>query len=116
MQLGGDVAVDGGEVVAAIAHEHDEVCRVEGNIGLACHGRGKTIIQRGTDAAGINHICLVMGDAHRGGEAVACDTGLVVHDGNAARYHAVENGRLAHIGSAYNGDGGGGHGKGKIRD
>ncbi len=92
MQHGGYVLIDGCQVVAAVANEHDEVCCVEGYIRFSRYLGGKTVIQRGADAAGIHQQGFVIRDAAGRAESVAGDAGLVMHDGDAPPDHAVEDG------------------------
>ncbi len=100
----GEREVGGGQLGAAVDNHYYCVRFAQGDLRLAKDFGGDKGGVVGDDAAGVD-------EAGRGGlpvdeavDAVAGDAGLVADDGTARAGEAIEEGRLADVGAAADGD------------
>lgn len=126
----GDGFVEGGDAVLGVDDEEDEVGLIDGggDLGLDLIGECVEVftgvIEAGVvggvdaEAAGIDDLGEAAGFGQVGavefdddGDAVACDAGRRVNDGDLGAREHIEDGGLADIGSADDSDAGEGHGR-----
>ena len=101
-EVGPDLLVGGDEPLLAVHHEEQQVALLDGQEHLLVEAQG---IVPGHQAAGVDHLDrAVVGEVGRSRDAVAGDPRLVVDDGLPPADQAVEQGRLADVGAADDGD------------
>ena len=100
----GHFLVDWIDAGTGIDHEDDEVGGVHRNTGFEGDLIGKAIFIEGADPAGINEFAGVLGESARGCDAIAGDTRLVEHDGDATSGQTIEEGGLPDVGTTDDGD------------
>jgi len=100
----GESEVGRGEFGAAV-DDHDYCARfAEGGLGLAeDFGRDEGFVV-GDDAAGVDDAGVAGLPLDEAVDAVAGDAGLVANDGTAGAGEAIEEGGLAYVGAAADGD------------
>ena len=96
--------IRGGDAGGNVAHKHDHVRRIDGNLRLLAHEQQNLVVRRGLNAAGIHQIKAASVPVRAAVDPVAGHTGRVLHDGQALPDQAVEQHGFAHIGPSYNGD------------
>ncbi len=100
----GEFEVGGGELGAAVDDHDDGVGFGEGGLGLAEDFGGDEGDVVGDDAAGVDDAGVAPDPLDLAVDAVAGDAGLVADDGAAGAGEAIEEGGLADVGAAADGD------------
>ena len=107
-QARGGFAVQRHDAFLDVHHQDDDVGRLDGEFHLFERRLDDDIIRlfaaQQADAAGIHQREGLPVPFHLGADAVARDARLIVHDGDAPAGDAVEQGGLADIGPADNGN------------
>ena len=102
--------VGSGEFAAAVNQHNDRVSVIESSFGLTKNlGRNVVIVFR-QDAAGVDHAHAVPAPFGLAIESVTRDAGLIAHNGSPRTHQLIEERRFPHVGTAYDGDEGGGCG------
>ena len=102
----GDIAVGGGQTRADVAHEDDDVGIVNGDLRLHLHLCQNDIVGLGLDASRVDEDELAAVPFGLAVDAVAGDTGGVLHDGATLADELVKQGGFAYVGSSHNGNDG----------
>jgi hypothetical protein len=107
-QARGGFAVQRHDALLDIHHEDDDVGRLDGEFHLFERRLNDDIVRlfapEQADAAGIHQCERPPAPIHFGGDAVARDAWLIMHDGNAPPGDAIEQCGLADVGPADNGN------------
>ncbi len=96
--------VQGRDAFAGVHDEQGEVGLGDGQFGLAAHTRLQALVCDVLKAGGVDQLEIDVAQAARGEAAVAGHARLVIDDGQLATRKAVEQGRLAYVRAADNGD------------
>ena len=102
----GNFLVRGGKARLDIREEHDDRSVVNGDLGLVTHEGQDLVIRAGLNAAGIDEGKFPAAPFGFSVNAVAGDTGGILHDGKTPPDELIEQHGLAHIGTAHDGDDG----------
>ncbi len=107
-QAAGNFAVERHDAFLHVDDQHDDIRRFDGQFHLFERGLDDDVAgffaAQQTDAAGVHEREGVPAPLGLGGDAVARDAGLVMHDGDAPSDDAIEQRGLADIRPADNGD------------
>ena len=107
-QARGGFAVQRHDALLDVHHQDDDIGRLDGEFDLFERRLDDDIVRllaaQQADAAGIHQRERPPAPFHLGRDAVAGDARLIVHDGDAPPGDAVEQGRLADVGPAHNGN------------
>ena len=99
----GNVLILRGDAVGQLGDHNDAVRRVDGDLRLLAHMRQQTVVNARLDTAGIHQQKFMPAPFAIAENAVAGDTGGVLHNGKALTGQLVEDGGLAHVGASHNG-------------
>ena len=80
---------------------HMKELGIHGDVRLQRDLLGEAVIERGTDAAGIDDLAGELRQLRRGGQAVTGDARLIVDDGDFPTDEAVEQSGFPHIRATY---------------
>ena len=97
----GHVLVGSGQAIADIHHHDDAVGGVDGDLGLLAHMGQNALGGLRLDAAGVHQQELVAAPLAVGEDAVAGDARGILHDGQTLAAELIEQGGLAHVGTAH---------------
>ena len=96
----GDELIDGVDSFASIHNEEDEVAGVHRDAGLDGDLFREFVIKGCSDSSGVDQFTGSFSEVTWRCDPVACDTGAVVHEGDASACKPIEEGGLADVGAA----------------
>jgi hypothetical protein len=100
----GEDPVQRRQALAGVEHQQGDVGLLDRQLGLGAHPRLQALVGDVLEAGGVDQLQVQVAQAAVGEAAVAGDAGLVVDQGQLAAGQTVEQGRLAHIGAADDGE------------
>ena len=96
--------VHGGDALSGIHHEEDQIGLFHGELGLLAHPRLQALVGDVLEAGGVDQLKVDVAQPTRGELAVSGDPGQVIDNGELPPGQPVEEGGLAHIRTADDGD------------
>ena len=104
LQHGGHRLVVGGDTGTQIGHQDNHVSLVDGQLSLGTHLRQDHVVGLGLDTAGIRQHKLAAAPLALRKDAVAGDTGGVLHDGQTLSDQFIKQSGFSHVGTPHHGD------------